>query len=424
MTNRAVDIAVIGGGAFGMWCAIAAAAAGAEVVLLEAGPTVFSGASATPVGALTPFPFARPDDPLAAYQAEALLTMAGAMDRLTAMSGIVTGYIPHGRLTPLRSAADRARAEAQVVEGKRRMPWGPRGRRSDWRISDSYRHSHLFAQDSFSAGWMSDSVSAQIDSAHYAEALEGAAEGLSPRLRLWLGCRISKIERTGPHWRLNASSTTVAARRVILASGWQSGALAAFAGFGAEVLAGPSAGIEAPEAPLRGAAAAADRPVKGQSALLALPHGRLPVYMPVVQAPRLFIVNHTASDPERRADVARIGVGATNEPGETDLGTDHGLDDVVASARALMPVLEEARVERRWAGIRPRPPGKLPRIGEVADAPGLWHASGGFKIGLALAHHAGMGVAAAALGIAPGTMLGPFGPAPALPAAFAPGTLR
>ncbi|MEM9781315.1 MAG: FAD-dependent oxidoreductase, partial [Pseudomonadota bacterium] len=82
MTARAVDVAVIGGGAFGMWCGLAAAAAGADAIVLEAGAEVFAGASATPVGALTPFPFAAEGDALAAFQADALMAMPRAIDAL------------------------------------------------------------------------------------------------------------------------------------------------------------------------------------------------------------------------------------------------------------------------------------------------------------------------------------------------------
>jgi glycine/D-amino acid oxidase-like deaminating enzyme len=50
-------------------------------------------------------------------------------------------------------------------------------------------------------------------------------------------------------------------------------------------------------------------------------------------------------------------------------------------------------VIERWAGLRPKGPGPDPVIGAVPDAPGLLVATGGYKIGLALAPLAGRAVA-------------------------------
>ncbi|MEM9784783.1 MAG: FAD-dependent oxidoreductase, partial [Pseudomonadota bacterium] len=325
------------------------------------------------------------------------------------------GYRVGGRITPLADQTARDRGEAQARDGQRRMPRSPLGGPATWRVGGaSAEWAGLFAADIGAAGWLIDSVSAQIDAERYAAALLAAARGL-PGLTVTTGWSVEALRGTGADWRLDSASGTLLARQVIIAAGWHAGRIAGLIGAADD----PARYRVGAGIPAVGSAARADRPVKGQAARLsldpALRPATAPETMPAVQAPGVFIVHHGGG---------AVAVGATSEAGETDCATDAGLDGVIARAVALMPALVAARVERRWAGIRPRPPGTLPRIGQVADAPGLWHASGGFKIGLALAHHAGLAVAAAALGIEPGAAIGPFGPAPRLPAAFAPGPVR
>ncbi|MDS9467022.1 FAD-dependent oxidoreductase [Paracoccus sp. MBLB3053] len=112
--------------------------------------------------------------------------------------------------------------------------------------------------------------------------------------------------------------------------------------------------------------------VKGQSALLEFDARD----QPQVFADAVHIVPH--------AD-GTVAIGSTSERDAADLGTDHQLDALIAKARALCPVLANAPVVDRWAGIRPRAKSRAPIVGPWPGRPGHFVANGGFKIGLAMA---------------------------------------
>lgn len=81
-----------------------------------------------------------------------------------------------------------------------------------------------------------------------------------------------------------------------------------------------------------------------------------------------------------------VAVGSTSErefdaPGETD----QQLDDVLARAIAAFPVLRDARVLSRWAGVRPRAKSRAPVMGVHPVYKGAFIANGGFKIGFGMA---------------------------------------
>ena len=91
----------------------------------------------------------------------------------------------------------------------------------------------------------------------------------------------------------------------------------------------------------------------------------------------------------------RVAVGSTSERDYLDpSAADEKLEAVIERARTLCPALRHAPVIERWAGVRPRAIGRDPLVGRVPDAPGVIAATGGFKIGLALAHRVGASVAA------------------------------
>ncbi|UFS65646.1 FAD-binding oxidoreductase [Paracoccus denitrificans] len=112
--------------------------------------------------------------------------------------------------------------------------------------------------------------------------------------------------------------------------------------------------------------------IKGQSALLAMD---LPD-APQAFADGLHVVPH--------AD-GTVAIGSTSERDVADLGTDGQLEALIDKARALCPVLRDAPVVDRWAGIRPRAASRAPLVGPWPGRPGHYVANGGFKIGLAMA---------------------------------------
>ncbi|MGM0584769.1 MAG: NAD(P)/FAD-dependent oxidoreductase [Pseudomonadota bacterium] len=357
---RASDVAVIGGGAWGLWTARACLAAGLSVTVADrAHVGGGAGASATPVGALSPH-MAAPWTPLKAFQFEALARMPKDVAALEAETGRRVGYARPGRLQPLETRAARARAETRAAEA--REIWSE-GR---MQVLDG-------VGAVWSEGWLApsahgalhDDLSARIDPPALLAALRAACEaGGAQMLDGW----------TFLGWergRAVFDRGEVGAQAAVIAAGAES----------FDHLPGVEGGAE-----------------HGQAARLAL---RAPEGAPLIGAPGLWIVPH--------AD-GTVGVGSTAERDRWDTETDAGLEAVLERARGLCPALGEAEVLARWAGLRPRAASRSPVIGPVPGRPGLFAATGGFKIGLALGATAGRALAEMLTGGAPG-----------LPEAFRPG---
>ena len=116
--------------------------------------------------------------------------------------------------------------------------------------------------------------------------------------------------------------------------------------------------------------------VKGQAALLRLDRAGLPQLF----ADALHIMPHLDGT---------VAIGSTSEREYEHEGTDALLDDVIARARAAVPVLVEAEVIQRWAGLRPRARSRAPMLGSWPGRPGHYIANGGFKIGFGMAPKVG-----------------------------------
>ena len=112
---------------------------------------------------------------------------------------------------------------------------------------------------------------------------------------------------------------------------------------------------------------------KGQAALLAHEAAALPQLF----TDGLHLVPHGDGT---------VAVGSTSERLWTDpVGTDVQLDDLIARARAIFPMLATAPVLERWAGIRPRSTSRSPVLGLHPLHKGAFIANGGFKIGFGIA---------------------------------------
>ena len=113
--------------------------------------------------------------------------------------------------------------------------------------------------------------------------------------------------------------------------------------------------------------------IKGQSAAFAYDAGAVPQ----VFADGLHIIPHANGT---------IAVGSTSEQ-EFDQPerVDDQCEDLIARAIAVLPVLAEAPVVDRWAGVRPRARSRAPMLGPWPDREGHYIANGGFKIGFGMA---------------------------------------
>lgn len=81
-----------------------------------------------------------------------------------------------------------------------------------------------------------------------------------------------------------------------------------------------------------------------------------------------------------------VAIGSTSETvWDKDSDTDGQLETIHARAIAALPVLADAPVVERWAGIRPRAKTRGPLLGAWPGRPGQFVANGGFKIGFGMA---------------------------------------
>lgn len=112
---------------------------------------------------------------------------------------------------------------------------------------------------------------------------------------------------------------------------------------------------------------------KGQAALLKfdMPNA------PQLYADYLHVIPH---------ENGTVGVGSTSERYFDDQkSTDEQLEDIIDRIRIALPVLADAPVIERWAGLRPRSRTRAPMLGELPDRTDHFVANGGFKIAFGLA---------------------------------------
>ena len=125
--------------------------------------------------------------------------------------------------------------------------------------------------------------------------------------------------------------------------------------------------------------------VKGQAALLDFNAAG----QPQLFADALHIIPHGDGT---------VAIGSTSEREFDDpYGTDDALDDVLTRAYAAFPVLADAPVLERWAGVRPRSKSRAPVLGAHPTRDGEYIANGGFKIGFGMAPKVGAVMAALVL---------------------------
>jgi glycine oxidase len=114
-------------------------------------------------------------------------------------------------------------------------------------------------------------------------------------------------------------------------------------------------------------------PVRGQMVLF---RQATPTFRRVIECGRRYLVPR---------DDGRVLCGATEERAGFDVRTTpEAIDSLTKFARALVPALESAEVERSWAGLRPYAPAGRPFIGGVPGYRGLYLAAGHFRAGLHL----------------------------------------
>ncbi|MEM9717577.1 MAG: FAD-dependent oxidoreductase, partial [Pseudomonadota bacterium] len=80
----------------------------------------------------------------------------------------------------------------------------------------------------------------------------------------------------------------------------------------------------------------------------------------------------------------QTAIGSTSENTWDHDGTDAQLDEVIAKAHRIMPILQEADVIERWSGFRPKAKRRDPMLGPIPGFDRVYVVLGAFKIGLGL----------------------------------------
>ncbi|MGN8644670.1 glycine oxidase ThiO [Gracilibacillus sp. HCP3S3_G5_1] len=82
----------------------------------------------------------------------------------------------------------------------------------------------------------------------------------------------------------------------------------------------------------------------------------------------------------------RMIIGATSKPNQTDKNVKvKSVLHLLSRAQQIVPALNEATIEKAWAGIRPLTKDGFPYLGEVPDVRGLFVATGHYRNGILLA---------------------------------------
>ena len=286
---------------------------------------VAGGASGGIVGALAPHVPEQWNDKKA-FQFESLLMAETFWADVAERSGMPTGYIRSGRLQPLADDAAVALARQRAVSAQ-----------DLWQGKASWAVIAAIPSDTWSpatpSGWVvRDTLSALIHPRDATQALAQAVRACG-----------GEILREGD-----------ALGKTVWATGWE-GLQALTAQHHRQVGNG----------------------VKGQALLLAYDAAGAPQLF----ADALHIVPHLDGT---------VAIGSTSERYFDDPETtDAQLDEIHARAIAAFPILRDASVLTRWAGVRPRSRSRAPMLGAHPFQKDVYVADGGFKIGFGMAPLAG-----------------------------------
>ncbi len=383
VAERHPDVVVVGAGAVGAACALAAARAGLAVTVLDRGP-VAGGTTGAGEGNLLVSD--KPPGPELELALLSLRCWADAAAHLSGRTGLPAGGFelePKGGLAVAEAAAAlpalTALAAKQRAAGVEAHEVGADGLRDhEPHLAEGLAGGVLYPQDS------------QVQPMLAAARMVAGARALGARVRT--GVDVVGMLRAGD--RVVGVRTTrgdVPAGAVVNAAGTWGGEVAALAG------------VRVPVLPRRG---------------VILVTGPVPVLVrhKVYAAEYVADVASDNTDLESSAVVegtpaGTLLVGASRERVGFDPGMPvHVLRRLAAQAVRLFPVLADVPVLRAYRGFRPYCPDHVPVVGPDPRAPGLHHACGHEGAGIGLAAGTGHLLAQVLTGEAPDLDLTPFRP--------------
>lgn len=362
MTN-AYDLAVVGGGVFGLSIARSAAGIGMKVAVIEA-KKIGAGASGGVLGALMPHMPARWNDKKA-FQFAALTCLEDHVRTLEDETGTATGYRRCGRVMPITSEDRLLHQKLRAEESVKR--WASEDTGFFYKIDDPNTHATWLTPETAPHGVVYETLSARIAPQAYLDALAASLTGAyKDRVDLHIGQGFRTFNEASGEVSL-ADGTTFTAERLVLANGHK-----AFENIG--ILTGQQIGSGE----------------KGQALLM---EGNGLEAMPAVYCDGLYVVPH---------DDHTVAVGSTAIREYSDADPDDAFaEDLAERARAFCPALARRQVIRSWAGIRPRCHSRDPLVGLLPGHTSTFAATGGYKISFGIAHLVGDALVAGITGEMP-----------------------
>ncbi|MEO1252077.1 MAG: glycine oxidase ThiO [Pseudomonadota bacterium] len=368
VSDKSVDIAVIGGGIIGLAVARALAAAGADLALVDAGDAP---APATPAaaGMLAPsFEEGLGGEALYALSAASLKAWPGFADAMQEETGVDIDFRADGILG---IAYDEAEGEALIRQGAMLRARGGRARLI---LGEEARRLEP-ALSAATVCAMEAPDDAQVDPRKTSIALRAAIENHGGAL---MNARVATaIEKNGA-WSLALDiGETLTAHKLVVATG------------------------AAPDWPVEVVARPPIRPAKGEAFALDIAAG--PELRRVIRAPGAYLCPKAGG---------RLVIGASEWEGRADAEVDDkAIQTLRARAEAAVPGLAGRAERERWAGLRPATPDGAPILGRDPRGPEtLFLALGHYRNGVLLAPESATLLAAEILGEAREEALNAFRP--------------
>jgi len=345
--QSSAELLIVGGGIMGLWAAVHAERLGIDTLLIDAG-LLGHGASGGVLGALMPY---MPDrwDNKKQFQLEALVSLEGDIGRIEQETGLSAGYRRSGRLIPLPKPHLRKIALGHQQDAE--ANWRETGRQFHWNVIDDPVAGWIDATAGES-GFVHDTLAARV-SPRGLIASFGAFLRRARHVRIREGVALLGLDPS--QGVATTAEGDIRFGHCILSAGHASFPL----------LDGLTADLQKP----------LGVPVKGQAALLKVD---VDAGLPVLFRDGLYVVPHEGG---------HVAIGSTSENSfDEGLSTDGQLDALIAAVRAMVPVLQQAEVVERWAGLRPKAIDRDPMVGPHPEHPRLVSLTGGFKISFGLAH--------------------------------------
>ncbi len=348
ITNRTIDTVILGGGVIGCALAYYLSKAGADVLVVERGG-IGSQASNAAAGLLAPLgPLSGPG-PFADLLLASFAMFPTLVSELEDASGVHLQYERTGALRTVRNPKRISNLQ------KRLESWKPLGLEMHWLSGDEARKREPLLSPEISAAVYVPEES-QIQAPQLVKAYAVAAGNLGAEIYSYtevIGLRRDQDKITG----VLTKQGPISCNRLIVATG-------AWTAYYDKWL-----DITLPVSPLRGQILAYEQPTT-----------------PV----KHIIFGEAAYLAPKENDLV---VGATKEEAGFDAGvTDEGIAWLRDSATRLVPILKQGKIDRVWAGLRPRTPDTRPILGSAPHWQNVILATGHNSVGIILSPITGQSI--------------------------------